>query len=767
MMRANMQGMSGLKGILLKHGEKIGLSLIGLVVAWFIYSSIGRERLPEDQPQKLASLVKTASDHMGDTTWDQLDTEYKKIALAAKPSGEPMKELQASHYPKLPSFDTPVIPHREPRRDPILLTVAELEVHPGAGIIAHVDEEVMKKREEAARIEEEKQRKEEEKKRDSETEPGEGRSPYGDRGYGGEGRGGYGGEGRGGYGSRGGYGQGMDRGTGRRGGGGLLEGGGRGGAYAGDDPNVRPIDMAVSMEGYVPDGTERYDLTYWNCIVGKVPIKKQIKEFSNALHNTYNYDPSIDFPSYEIYQVERKEITGSGASEWQKVKPRDPKTKNLFPYVNYDVLVKLQWDWPTSMEPVVGDQYIDPLLTFPLPPVVGHGWGKDATHSDIPLFDPATLPADQNREDLEEDDSQDMPLDEDTFVSGSGDDTTGNFRGGRGGYGGLESGRGGVRRPGMPGGRSGYGGYGEEGMTRGRGGYGGRGGIEGGVRDPYGGRGIAGRGGYGGREMGGRGGYGSRGMGAIGYGMIEETEFLLFRFFDFDVQPGKTYQYRVRLVVADPNHNTDKRFLAPEVLERRAAVEQKNKGNLPYRLTEWSEPSAAVGVSLPGQVLAGKVNPASQSSHHSEPAAGWIVTSFDGNTAEELIAEEERVYRGSVGNVSVSDGWVIAPSRGELHRKKDYLVRTGVVMIDMFGGERLDGSRDMTIPGQVLLMDPSGRMVIRNELEDAGKVAFYHQLLEEEVERERANESGDRRGGEEGLLAPPGGGRGGGRGGRR
>ena len=54
MIRANLKGHSGLKGLLLKHGEKIGLAITGIVVAGFIYFSIGKPKLLPDEPQKSA-----------------------------------------------------------------------------------------------------------------------------------------------------------------------------------------------------------------------------------------------------------------------------------------------------------------------------------------------------------------------------------------------------------------------------------------------------------------------------------------------------------------------------------------------------------------------------------------------------------------------------------------------------------------------------------------------------------------------------------------
>jgi hypothetical protein len=58
---------------------------------------------------------------------------------------------------------------------------------------------------------------------------------------------------------------------------------------------------------------------------------------------------------------------------------------------------------------------------------------------------------------------------------------------------------------------------------------------------------------------------------------------LLFRYFDFDVEPGKAYRYRVRLILKNPAYN-----LPPEL----AMLPQVVQGET--RATEWSEPTAPV-----------------------------------------------------------------------------------------------------------------------------------------------------------------------------
>lgn len=51
-------------------------------------------------------------------------------------------------------------------------------------------------------------------------------------------------------------------------------------------------------------------------------------------------------------------------------------------------------------------------------------------------------------------------------------------------------------------------------------------------------------------------------------GRVELPEYVLFRFFDYNVEPGKQYRYRVRVVLNNPNYKVDAHFLeSPELAE--------------------------------------------------------------------------------------------------------------------------------------------------------------------------------------------------------
>src|SRR5207244_524861 len=85
------------------------------------------------------------------------------------------------------------------------------------------------------------------------------------------------------------------------------------------------------------------------------------------------------------------------------------------------------------------------------------------------------------------------------------------------------------------------------------------------------------------------------------------VDYYLLRFFDFSVEPGKKYTYRVKLVVSDPNSGMLQTDLDPAVLDRQAKEAQLARAkNVPkpwYRIVEkWSDPSPAVGIPMAGNV---------------------------------------------------------------------------------------------------------------------------------------------------------------------
>jgi hypothetical protein len=376
---------------------------------------------------------------------------------------------------------------------------------------------------------------------------------------------------------------------------------------------------------------------------------------------------------------------------------------------------------------VIDARFADYILTFPLPPLVGRDWGPEATHPDIPLI--ADTPP------LEEEVSPlgPQPSPEDSRTVDSPFAATDPTQGGPG------------FPPMGPGSPRGFGGA----MGRGFGGdrFGPEGG--GGFRPSAGGFGMGPRG-FGGEEAGMRGGRGYGGGMPAGGGTARTSlpkgvDFLLLRFFDFTVEPGKKYKYRVQLVLADPNFSMTKDTLAPEVLDRHAKEAQVARENKTLRsdirrVEGWSDASPTVGIPLAGSVKLVDVKPMSNEKINDEPAAQLLVESvgFDEkNNAIQASVKKEKFLRGHVANL-VEDGWYIG--EGWVDKWKNFRFVTGMTILDIDGGKQL--SRNYTSPGRLLVMGPAGELYIRNELDDKPAVDHYNVLFDEETRRRMFGEAG-------------------------
>jgi hypothetical protein len=208
------------------------------------------------------------------------------------------------------------------------------------------------------------------------------------------------------------------------------------------------------------------------------------------------------------------------------------------------------------------------------------------------------------------------------------------------------------------------------------------------------------------------------------------VDYILLRFVDFTVEPGKRYKYRVMLVLTDPNANPalPENVFASEVLDRRAKEKAaNNKKSLDIRKVEkWSDPSPTVGIPLSGDVRLVDVKPFTPERINDEPVAKMLVQSFDidekGNAIQ--AANEKDLRRGSVANM-VEDAEYLGDGPW-IDTRPSFKFITGMAVLDMDGGNKL--AKDYTSPGRVLVMGPAGEFYIRNETDDKQDVV-YHKLL--------------------------------------
>jgi hypothetical protein len=251
---------------------------------------------------------------------------------------------------------------------------------------------------------------------------------------------------------------------------------------------------------------------------------------------------------------------------------------------------------------------------------------------------------------------------------------------------------------------------------------------------------------------------GGYGMGSYGYAGSRAQQLpdvQLFRFIDFNVESGKSYRYRVQLMLENPNHDVPPEFLEKEEL-----------GNEQYVSTEFSDPSGVASVPLDSRLLAVAVK--SSLNLMVEPIAQVMSIHFDRETGEELAAEHDRVFRGQVGNFLQVPVEAPEPKKARAEmpammgsggmeemmysgggpggrqprerqprrraepeeevEKVDHL--TEQTVLDMWGGQRLPGrDRDLTEPGMLLLLDSLGQLTVRSELDDLEEYKI-HQVSE-------------------------------------
>lgn len=180
----------------------------------------------------------------------------------------------------------------------------------------------------------------------------------------------------------------------------------------------------------------------------------------------------------------------------------------------------------------------------------------------------------------------------------------------------------------------------------------------------------------------------------------------LLRVFDYSVRPGKKYRYRIKLGLNNPNFGVHAKYLkAPGAPENQQSTRLAK---------EWTEPTPVITVPEGYGVLAGSVE-ASR-----DPWAKLLLTAIkpDGVVA----AAEVRVQRGSVANKREKVE-AIDPRDGMRQPATEVDFKTRMVVVDVFGGRMVSGPKrrlesPIYAPGEVLLLDSAGNLIVHNDMED-------------------------------------------------
>jgi hypothetical protein len=196
------------------------------------------------------------------------------------------------------------------------------------------------------------------------------------------------------------------------------------------------------------------------------------------------------------------------------------------------------------------------------------------------------------------------------------------------------------------------------------------------------------------------------------------VDYWLVRFFDFTVQPGKKYKYRVQLVLADPNYGipSSANMLDQSVLDRRTK-EKKAKN---FRFAAASEPSPAVGVPLQGGVRVAGAKLPSGKNPYEEPSVKLWAETVEIDNAEGTaihVAKDENYVRGAVVNLHDKMFYTDVNKTWRDEFDDDHAINTNITVLDIEGADPV--AKGKYAPTRVLLMDAAGELSIRDETDDS------------------------------------------------
>jgi|GEM_PF-2901474 len=179
----------------------------------------------------------------------------------------------------------------------------------------------------------------------------------------------------------------------------------------------------------------------------------------------------------------------------------------------------------------------------------------------------------------------------------------------------------------------------------------------------------------------------------------------LFRFFDFNIEPGKAYRYQIRLVLRNPNEGLNLAFL-----------EKPDLAVGPTRQAPWSNPSPPAAFPILEQYIAGDLEPANGDSEATSNVAVRIWTPKFG---ADIFHEFTKRYRGAMLNAN-GDVFFRVPGKPEAAKVSSDVV-SNAMLID-FSSERNDlrqrtaEGRPISRPSEVLLLSPRGDLMICTQL---------------------------------------------------
>jgi hypothetical protein len=186
--------------------------------------------------------------------------------------------------------------------------------------------------------------------------------------------------------------------------------------------------------------------------------------------------------------------------------------------------------------------------------------------------------------------------------------------------------------------------------------------------------------------------------------------YLLFRYIDFDIQPGNAYRYRVRLQLRNPNLGLP----ADQVASPRVAED-------PTRWTVWSEPSLPVVVPKDTRHYLVNIEPP----RGREGERAWFQMFQWSSDTGTVVKEELPIEPGQfIAGTRKADVLDIAAGTYE---PKEFEFTSTDMLVDIAreaGGlaaarPELGVKRNFQVPAQVLVVNDSGQLEIQDPVSDA------------------------------------------------
>jgi hypothetical protein len=216
---------------------------------------------------------------------------------------------------------------------------------------------------------------------------------------------------------------------------------------------------------------------------------------------------------------------------------------------------------------------------------------------------------------------------------------------------------------------------------------------------------------------------------------------LLFRYFDFTVEPGKRYRYRVKLWLANPNYKVDAAQLTEE------ANQQTPPGERFIKSPE-SAPTDVVFIPYDGMIVAGEWSPAGPAK---EASVSVGVEQWGANDGARAQFVKWPVFRGQLVNFQVAGpssapgiqppGAAVFEIGEQLPKKNEALIpfRTEVAVLDMAPAPP-EGAVATKPPADILVLDASGRLRVCTAKEMAERFREINEHFDQVNEKERGGD---------------------------